>query len=291
MRTGREIYKVGKQGEVRFNLRTRLAKDRVRAEQLLLKSVVSLVLMVVCMVIDFFNLSQLFSAFLYDAIVMQRLLTITALIGIDCSVIYLGIVLKKKEQGFKVGRYTAGTLLSAFIVTFAANMTLRIATKDLVLPDWSVTSTSVFGEVQKSGTDNDLALIYALFAGVMPLITSLVSFAVSYLCYDPLREKVGKLEREQVAIEDEIGELESIMMEYESDEGYLERLKADDDKKYQNMKEIIQEQGMYYCSYVRERLKEHLGNPTSSNELSKDNRRELLNMLEGSAKTKMDEAS
>ena len=279
-RASTTTYKVGKQGEVRFNLRSRLTNERGKAEQLLLKSAISILLMLICMVIDFFNLSQLFSSFLYDSVLMQRLLTITAIIGIDCSAIYLGIVLKKKEQGFEVGRYTAKALIAAFIVTFVVNMVLRIATKDLVLPDWSISTSSIFGEVSNTANNNDLALIYALFAGTMPLITSLVSFAVSYLCYDPLKERVSKLEKEQVALENEIGELESIMMEYEEDEDYLNRLKADDDKKYQDMRELIQEQGMYYCSYVRERLKEHLGNPTSSNELSKDNRIELLNMIE-----------
>ena len=279
MNENKGIYKIGKQGELRYNLRVKLAQNRGKAEQLLLKSAVSIILMLICMVIDFFNLSQIFNAFLYDAIVMQRLLTITAIIGIDCSVIYLGIVLKKKEQGFRVGKYTAGSLVAAFIVTFIANISLRIATKDLVLPDWSVATTSIFGEVGKSDTSSNLSLVYALFAGVMPLITSLVSFAVSYICYDPLKERVNKLEKEQVALEEEIGELESILKEYDSDEDFLERLIEDDDRKYQDVYDVIQEEGMYYCSYVRERLKEHLGNPTSNNALSRDNRGELLSIL------------
>ena len=63
------------------------------------------------------------------------------------------------------------------------------------------------------------------------------------------------------------------------DPNHLERLLKEDDQKYGNMLAMIRERTLLYCDYVRERLKEHLGDPASSNELSRDNREHLLMLL------------
>ena len=43
---------------------------------------------------------------------------------------------------------------------------------------------------------------------------------------------------------------------------------------------MTREKAVTYCDYVRERIKEHLGDPASSNELSKDSRQKLVALFE-----------
>ena len=85
-----------------------------------------------------------------------------------------------------------------------------------------------------------------------------------------------KLRMEQVKLEDDIVKIEALLMEYDADSDYFARLLLEDEEKYRDTLEFIKEKMLHYCDYVRERLKEHLGDPVANNVLSQDNRGELL---------------
>lgn len=279
-RLNNNLYNIDNQGHLKFSLRTQLTEDYGKPDSKWEHGMASVIIMVVCGVLDFVMFQQLFSSFLYDSVLVQMLSIIAMLIGFDLAPIYLGIVLKKRNQGINSGMIVAVLLGAAFTIAFIGNIVLRLAVKDMVLPDFSSSVTSTFGEVTETDTGSDLALLYALFASAMPVITSLVSFGVSYMSSDPLKMRLKKLMRDQIEIEDDIVEIEALLMEYESDPDHFERLLAEDEENYNNTLELIHEKTLFYCDYVRERLKEHLGDPTSTNELSKENRAGLLQMLD-----------
>lgn len=274
------LYQIDRQGHLRFSRRMDLIKEGEKGNMGWEHPAASILIMLVCGILDFVMFRQLFSAFLYDAKEVQMLSIIAMLIGFDLAPIYMGIVLKKRQQGLNAGVITAVLLGIAFVIAFIGNIALRIAVKDMILPDLSAMKTSVFGEVTEADTTNDLALLYALFAGAMPVITSLVSFGVSFQTANPLKKRMRRLQEEQVMLEDEIVKMEALLMEYETDADHFARLLEEDEEKYRNMLEMLHEKALYYCDYVREKLKEYLGDPASSNALSKDNRERLLQMLE-----------
>ena len=278
-RLNKSLYQIDRQGHLKFPLRAALTKKRAQNDSGWEHPAASVAIMAVCAVLDFVMFKQLFSAFLYDSVVVQMLSIIAMLIGFDLASVYLGIVLKKRQQGLNSSIIVAVFLGVAFIIALAGNVALRIAVKDLVLPDLSAATTSIFGQIEETDTSNELALLYAIFASVMPVITSLVSFGVSFQSAGPLTKRMQRLQGEQVAIEDAIVEIEAILMEYESDPDHFTRLLEEDEQKYQNMLEMLHEKTVLYCDYVRERIKEHLGDPTSNNALSQDNREELLTAL------------
>ena len=86
---------------------------------------------------------------------------------------------------------------------------------------------------------------------------------------------------QQVAIENRISEIEATLIEFETDSDYKNRLLEEDWREYQSMLFGVKEGSIYYCDYVRERIKEKLGDPVSLNALSLDNRVELTKMLDG----------
>lgn len=274
-----KLYKIDNQGHLKFPLRTEIVRNFGKADSIWEHPAVSIVIMVVCGLLDLVMFRQLFSSFLYDSKAVQILSIIAMLIGFDLAPILGGHVLKKRQQGLDSGGMAVVYGL-AFMLAFTWNIVLRIQVKDMVLPDLSSAMTSILGGTSEVDTTNSLALVYALFASALPVITSLVSFGASFQSSNPLGKQVKKLREEQIAIEDDIVEIEALLMEYEEDLDHFKRLLEEDEQKYQNMIEMLHEKMVFYCDYVRERLKEHLGNPTSSNELSKDNRTSLLSALE-----------
>ncbi len=270
------LYSIDPQGQLVFSRRKELAADFGKSDSIWEHPAASLIIMGLCALLDLIMFHQLFSSFLYDSLFVRILSIIAMLIGFDVAPIYLGIVLKKRSQGFRTDRTVQAVLVLAFLAALTANVVLRIAVKDLVLPDYSSASTSVMGSVSNEESRNDLALIYAVIVSLFPVITSLVSYAVSFHSSNPLKARIRKLKEEQVGLEDDIVELEAILTEYAGDEDYYERLLHEDMRKYESILAMIREKGYLYCHYVRECIKEHLGDPAATNELSKEIRGRLL---------------
>lgn len=276
MKNNGQFYKMDRQGNLVFSRRGELAKEYGKGDSGWESQRVAIGVMAACGILDFVMFYQLFSSFLYDSQAVLMLAILGMLIGFDLGSIYIGIVLKKRRQGIDAGLVVAAAMGVAFLVAFIANIALRIGVKDLVLPDLSSLTTSAFGEVSQADTGSDLALLYALFASALPVVTSLVSFGISFQTANPLKQRMQKLRMEQVKLEDDIVKIEALLMEYDADSDYFARLLLEDEEKYRDTLEFIKEKMLHYCDYVRERLKEHLGDPVANNVLSQDNRGELL---------------
>lgn len=274
-----KLYCIDRQGNLNFALRSDLVRRDGCSDSGWEHPVASILIMAVCCILDFVMFHQLFSGFLYDSVQVRMLSIIGMLVGFDLSVIYAGIVLKKRKQGIRADMIAIVPAVMAFVTAFIANVVLRIAVRKLAIPDMVFAITFNDGEESGAALNANFPMIYALFASALPLITSFVSFCVSYQSADPLKARMQRLKKEQIRTEDAIAQIEAILREYEMDPNHLERLLKEDDQKYGNMLAMIRERTLLYCDYVRERLKEHLGDPASSNELSRDNREHLLMLL------------
>ena len=205
--------------------------------------------------------------------------TMGLLIGLDIAPIFLGKALKNRSQGFNASKGMIFVLFLAFTIAAAFNMALRIKLKDIVLPDFSASATSLIGDVEQSAGNNDIAFLYAIFVASIPIITSLASFGISFNTSNPLKDEIVKLRASKKAIEDGIIETEAILSEFESDRDYYTRLLEDDDEKYNQTIELIEEKAVYASDYVKEKIKEKLGDAAATNELSKDTRGRLIKMI------------
>ena len=259
-----------KQGQLHFGVRKRLLQDEARPYSKWEHPFTAVIVMILCAVLDFIMFRQLFSSFLYDAVAVQWLSIIGMLIGFDLAPIYLGIAVKKCNQGFKPDQLLVTAFLTAFVLALTGNILLRIVMKDMVLPDLSTYTTSLIGDVAVTETVNERALPYAVFASCLPIVTSMVSFGISYVTANPLKKISEKLNTEQNILEDAIQQISATLKEYEEDGDYLEKLLDDDREQFRETCSFVQERMAYYCDYVRERIKEFLGNPASTNILSKD---------------------
>lgn len=94
--------------------------------------------------------------------------------------------------------------------------------------------------------------------------------------------KVRKRAVEEMLTEknDEIRRLDAILSEYDADPEFAEHLREDDEGKYEEMKKMQRAVVINYCEYVRQKLKEHLANPTSINALSEETCVAILDRLD-----------
>ena len=66
----------------------------------------------------------------------------------------------------------------------------------------------------------------------------------------------------------DVRRFDALLGDYDAEPAFAENLDSEDEAKYQEMQVMHKAMVIGYCDYVRQCLKEHLGNPTSNNVLS-----------------------
>lgn len=237
-------------------------KAKYKPDSFFLKNAVSYLLMAVCIVIDVACFRSLFVRISYDTPFMILLQVTGLAFGADVVAVYAGIVAKQIKQGLSREKEILYILLGVTLFSLAINGILRYATMSL----------STVGGVIDAET-----IAQTIFAVVIPLITSAGNFAISYKTYDPLGQKMCREEVALEEIEDYCRRLEAIQAECEdfSEEDILER----DRQHLINAKKEVVNDALTLYSDVRVQLMEYLGDPTSTNVLSKSRCDEFFERL------------
>ena len=275
------VWKMNKNGSIVFSTKEAVNEIHYKPRSFFERPLIAYTVMLVCAVLDFTLFYQLLSKALYDDPATMYMTTIGLLIGFDFAPCYLGMQFRKSSQGYRVNKVLMGVLAGSFILAFAVNFWLRLEMKDVALPDLS-TTTSLLGTVNKEATSNPLALAFAIFAAVLPAVTSPCSFGISYSTSDPLEKDIEVLDNELEMLEADLIQTGSILAEYAADNEYYDRICRDDEARYKECIAFACEKAMYYADYVRERIKERLKeDPGGINELSKAQYEHLLALLKG----------
>ena len=281
----KNLWKVGTQGQLGFRLREDHADNNLRPDTFWEHTGFAIAIMLICGTLDAVLFYQLFSSILYDHPAVRFLSVIGCLVGFDVIPICLGILVRKHEQGFRIKLWLMALLFAGFVLALTGNIWLRIVMRDLVLPAQSSSATSFIGAVSLEDAVNPGALPFAVFSSLLPVVTSIASFGVSYITFNPLKTRMVRLRKEQVALEDAISQVESTLVEYDTNQDFEKQLMAIDDAQYENALGMLKEHASMYCDYVRERIKEQLGDPAATNELSKDIHQEICERLNGEGKS------
>ena len=279
MRRNKNIWEIGKEGNLIFPTEGEVLRLKYSPQTLFEKPIVAYIVMIACAVLDAVVFNQMFARLLRERWELRTLSCIGMLFGFDFAPIYLGMKLREKNQGYKVDKMLIRALALSFAAAFVINIVLRFAMKDVILPPQSTKPSSIMATNISVQQKNPLAPIYAFFAAVLPLITSLCSFGVSYAVANPLKTEMENLDTQLLMLQHDSDQAQSIIAEYEADEDMVERLKGEDNEKYNAASNMIREQAVMYTDYVRQRIKEHLGEPAPINELSKPHHAEYFNRL------------
>lgn len=237
-------------------------REKYKPDSLFLKNEVSYILMAACIVIDVACFRSLFVRISYDTPFMILIQVAGLAFGADVVAVYAGIVAKQIKQGLSREKEILYILLGVTLFSLAINGILRYATMSLSTEDGVVDAETI---------------AQTIFAIVIPLITSAGNFAISYKTCDPLGQKMCREEMALEEITDYCRRLEAIHEECEDfDEEAI--LEMDRQHLINAKKEVINDALKLY-SDVRVKLMEYLGDPTSTNVLSKSRCDEFFERL------------
>lgn len=256
---------------------------KYKADTPLDNAVVPYIIMLICATIDLAVFLSLFKMISYDSQWMLIVQVAGMLFAFDLVPIYLGIQLRRMKQGLTKEKMVLYMALGVCAVAFIINVILNIMTIELMNPDLSSATTNYFGTaVEQTSTEgiDPSTIALTIFRIGCPVLTSVGSFFISYLTYNPLKTRKRNAEEVLAEKNDEVRRLEAVLSEYDADSEFAENLRADDEGKYEEMKKIHRALVINYCEYVRQRLKEHLADPTATNALSEETCIAILERLD-----------
>lgn len=268
----KEIYSVDKKtGEIVNECLHHNNRKRFKADTPFDNNIVPYLIMIFCATVDGVVFYSLFSSISYDSPMMLGVQIAGFLFGFDVVPIFIGIQYKRLRQGITKDRFVLIMALVVCTLAFAMNIVIRIMTIDLISPATLSTATSYMGAVTRETTETGIdatAISLVMFGIGIPVITSLGSCLISFITYNPLKIKKQRIAEMMEDTRDEIRRLDAILDDYDAEPNFAENLEVEDETKYQEMQMLHKALVVGYCDYVRERLKEQLGNPTSNNVLS-----------------------
>ena len=268
----KEIYSIDrKTGEITNECLHHNNRKRFKADTPFDNSIVPYLIMVFCATVDGVVFYSLFSRISYDSPMMLAVQIAGFLFGFDIIPIFVGIQYKRLRQGITKDRFVLVMALVACGLAFAMNIVLRILTIDQTSPSSLSTVTSYMGTVTQETVESGIdatTIALTIFGMCIPVVTSLGSCLISYITYNPLQIKKQRTAEMMEDTRDEVRRFDAILDDYDAEPDFAENLKMEDEAKYQEMQIMHKAQVIGYCDYVRERLKEQLGNPTSNNVLS-----------------------
>jgi hypothetical protein len=154
-----QIYEKNESGRIINHTMELVEDNKKRPHSVLENPIISILILPICLLADTICVINTQSYIVYDSLLILILTTLGLLIGLDLAPIYLGKALKNRSQGLNASKAVIAVLFAAFVIAASFNMALRISVKDLVLPDFSTSATSMIGETQQSSSGSNITLL------------------------------------------------------------------------------------------------------------------------------------
>ena len=248
-----------------------------KPESFFLKPKVIIITLMLCAALDLCMFYQLFSAATNENPISRFIETFVAMAGFDIGPIFLGYFYRKYKDGYNINKIILSLPLIAFVVTFVFTAYFRYTLKDTILTGSTYTMS---GMSTITNNTNPAAFSYFIVGTFAPVVTSFISFFISYMTSNPLKTHKHKLESQIDLQKAKITQYKSILLEYEADQAFKSRIILDEKARFYTVVREAQDYGIYLCDYVREKIKEHLDDPKAINDLSKPACIKILQELE-----------
>ena len=235
---------------------------KYKADSLLFSTIFPYLLMAVCVVIDLAFFCSLFMRVSHDKPILVAIEVAGFAFAADVVPAYAGTLKRQIDEGISRSRHSLYRLIAIPIVALIMNTILRTLTIRLDNPN---------GTVQPETIALTIASI------VIPIFTSLTNFELGCIVYDPIKIKMYREEMAIDEMKDYIRRLEVIKQE--CDNFNANRLKEMDDAQLRNAKKKVINDALLLYADVRLQLAEYLGDPASTNILSKPHCDEIFDRL------------
>lgn len=180
--------------------------------------------------------------------------------ALDVPLAVAAVQMKRYKQGLCGSgekNLVMGISIIVFGIAFVSNFVFGIVTRNAVFSEANtnvlVNAADTVGQLTETGAAEESAMVLyaALVSGLIPLLTSLSSFVISYFSYDPLGMKIAKLEKERIGLQENILDTEKALSESESVEEYLHELTEREEHLFSDFTEKLDSEGMAMAQIVR----------------------------------------
>lgn len=192
-------------------------------------------------------------------------------VALDVPLAIAGHSLKAYHQGLKSKNENAIILIlsiSVFLIAFICSFMFRVETKDLSYQLQSSNLVNTLGAAETPApeatqTAGQTILIASIFNGIIPLLTSISSFVISYFAYSPLKEKIMRLERRLISLDSNIIEAKTAIAQAETAEEYCNTLLMKEEDLYMEHIDRINAEGECIKQTAKLVIMEKLGDADS----------------------------
>lgn len=224
--------------------RTKIYNLLNKPEAIYARSVASAIAVLIFVAIDMVCLYSVWNKVITENPVMLIMRCLGCAIGLDVPLSIGAMALKYNDQGLKSRRFTNIIFYSslvAFALTFICFFVFLFSEKELAFDIGSNDNISFdAGETTEATlTDKTPIIIAAIFGGILPLITSISSFVISYFGFDPLRIRIANKERALIKIQESITALEKVLAEAPPENIFADEKRAYEDERYSLHKSYI----------------------------------------------------
>ncbi len=240
--------------------------------------------------IDLFCLKTLWNQVLTENPLYIWGISLVCAVALDVPLSLVANTQRRYEQNLiSVGRRNLITILglSVFSITFALSLAFRLNTAELTFDvgtgstlSNTVSSTSL---ATATGETDTILFLAALFNGMIPLLTSISSFVLSYYSADPLRDELIKAEKDCHKAARTLVELEKEMAKYPDAETITQGLLKQADMQFNEEQATLDSEAVALKLDVRQILAESMNTPEQVETINEDGQRILYSITDYTA--------
>lgn len=260
-----------------FNLdsyctRTKRVTRLNRAESIYGKQWFSNLIVCIFVCIDLFCLKVVWNLVQTEDPLFVYCLAFACAAALDVPLAIAAVCLKKYHQGLCGKKGTTLIMIlsvTVFMFAFVFSFGFRIITKDLSF-DIGTSSALINTMAASAGTYTDSFPVWiaAIYNGIVPLLTSLSSFIISYYSSSPLTAKLANLEKERIALQANIVEIEEALLQAGTSRNYCAELIAREKDLYKEFLQKLDLETLRLKQLIRLILMEKLPEPENITILS-----------------------
>lgn len=204
---------------------------------------------------------------------------VSSAIALDVPLAVAAVAVKEYLQGLRTRLEKDVVLwisIIAFAIAFGGNFMLGFVTRNLFFSE-NTSEGLLDAASQAAGTVlGPKAILYAAaVSGLIPLLTSICSFAFSFYCYDPLKKRIEKIETERIGLQSNLMEIEKAIAEAETKEEFFQEMTEREEKLFSDFMEKLEAERMGMEQVAGVVIMEKMENAQKVTKIFRDNEKRM----------------
>lgn len=271
----------------KYNSRTKRVKKLNKPDTIYSKDVLCNFVILIFILTDFFCIFSKWNVMNVQNIECLVGIGVSSAIALDLPFAVAAVALKEYLQGLRT-RLEKNVVLwisiIAFALAFGSNFVFSFVTRNLFFSvktsEGLVDAASQTATVAGTELGATAILYSAAVSGLVPLLTSICSFAFSFYCYDPLKKKIAKMETERIGLQNNLMEMEKAIAEAETKEEFLREMAERQEKLFSDFMEKLEAERMGMEQVAGVVIMEEMETSQEVTKIFRDNEKRMEKYLE-----------